>query len=424
MRIFKAYIAVTLIFITVLISTVFSVQADSEGGVIFNDGKYLFVLKHSSNTLKAYELLPDKNGYTYNFSGNIAACCVYKDTVYTLTTGGTYDNNPILYKSKNGKSASLTLKKAAVKNPTFISVDKNGNIFVMNSNNKIRVFNSSGKKIKTFSEKVNRIIPFNSYSLAFSGKSVYRVTSSSQSLMASGFETSYFYKVSDKYIGDYNGNIYEVTDTVKKIISTNKSGAYKACEAGNYIVYYSNGEFYIYNKNGSLAGTRSYNGSVYAVSSYGSKAVVIDKSLGYKLLSQSDFFDKTENKNTSKGINLNSFKHNKKYIYVKQGTTIADFKSRIKYEGYEISFKNRRSGKLYTNTKVSFTKGNAKADYSFIVWGDVTGEGNVNSRDEGLLFKHLLGQQKLKGVFKMAANINRDKKISNADLVLLSRIYR
>ena len=63
-------------------------------------------------------------------------------------------------------------------------------------------------------------------------------------------------------------------------------------------------------------------------------------------------------------------------------------------------------------------------NFTFIVRGDVTGEGNVNSRDEGLLFKHLLGQQKLNGVYKIAADINRDKKISNADLVLLSRIYR
>lgn len=410
-------------FITVIVSGVYSARADSDTDAIYNDGKYLFVLKPKSNTLETDRLLPYKKGYTYSFSDRINACCAIGNTVYTLTESG---SNKIryLYKSTDGKSSTVRLSNINTDRNTFISTDTSGNIFIINSKNKIQVFNKSGKSIKTFGAKVNRLIPFSDYALAFSGKAVYKVTSSTQTLLLSGTNTSYFYRISDNYIGDYYGNIYRISGGVKRIISVSKNGMNKACEVGKYLVYCNDKTLYIYDKNGSLVSERGLESLVYALSSYDSKAVLIDKNYNVTLLSQSELFEKNGNSNALKGINLKNFKHNKKYIYVNQGTTIADFKSGIEYDGYEISFKGRRSGKLYTNTKVSFIKGNASVNFTFIVRGDVTGEGNVNSRDEGLLFKHLLGQQKLNGVYKIAADINRDKKISNADLVLLSRIYR
>ena len=73
-------------------------------------------------------------------------------------------------------------------------------------------------------------------------------------------------------------------------------------------------------------------------------------------------------------------------------------------------------------TEKVFKSDKTKIKLRFIVKGDVTGEGNVNSRDENAMFSHLLNTQKLKGIYKLAADLNFDKKLTNADLVLISRI--
>ena len=59
--------------------------------------------------------------------------------------------------------------------------------------------------------------------------------------------------------------------------------------------------------------------------------------------------------------------------------------------------------------------------YTIAVCGDVTGEGNVNSKDVTLLQKHLCGNAKLSGAFLKAADFNLDGKVDNRDLVLISR---
>ena len=61
--------------------------------------------------------------------------------------------------------------------------------------------------------------------------------------------------------------------------------------------------------------------------------------------------------------------------------------------------------------------------YSIVVTGDLTGEGNVNSRDLDALMKHLTEEQQLTGIFISAADIDKDNMLSTKDLVLLSRLY-
>ena len=60
--------------------------------------------------------------------------------------------------------------------------------------------------------------------------------------------------------------------------------------------------------------------------------------------------------------------------------------------------------------------------YKTAVLGDITGEGNINSRDTKEMFNHLLGVQPLTSTFKIAGDINNDNKLTNADLVLLAKM--
>ena len=75
------------------------------------------------------------------------------------------------------------------------------------------------------------------------------------------------------------------------------------------------------------------------------------------------------------------------------------------------------AGKL----KTGFTAVIDSKTYAIAVCGDVTGEGNVNSKDVTLLQKHLCDNAEFDGAYLKAADFNLDGEADNRDLVLISR---
>ena len=100
------------------------------------------------------------------------------------------------------------------------------------------------------------------------------------------------------------------------------------------------------------------------------------------------------------------------------GETVADFKRKTSADAvYRTDGTVAKSGKL----KTGFTTVINSKTYVITVCGDVTGEGNVNSRDVTLLHKYLCGNAELDGAYLKAADFNLDGEADNRDLVLISR---
>ncbi|WP_278419828.1 dockerin type I repeat-containing protein, partial [Ruminococcus bromii] len=100
------------------------------------------------------------------------------------------------------------------------------------------------------------------------------------------------------------------------------------------------------------------------------------------------------------------------------GETVADFKRKTSADAvYRTDGTVAKSGKL----KTGFTAVIDSKTYVIAVCGDVTGEGNVNSRDVTLLHKYLCGNAELDGAYLKAADFNLDGEADNRDLVLISR---
>ena len=117
--------------------------------------------------------------------------------------------------------------------------------------------------------------------------------------------------------------------------------------------------------------------------------------------------------------------HDKQWIFgITPSTTVAKFKHNIQHDDFEISFvrndsKILESGNIGTGTIVTFYNDVMSIDYELSVKGDLTGEGNVNSRDKRVLFDYLLENEIPTGVYIDAADLDYSGYIDVVDLVVL-----
>lgn len=111
-------------------------------------------------------------------------------------------------------------------------------------------------------------------------------------------------------------------------------------------------------------------------------------------------------------------------IFISGGTTFAKLYKNLGIEKSELKVYKTdgnkvTSGSLGTGMLAEFSG----KSYSLIVAGDLTGEGNINSRDLKALMNHLTDEVPLKEPYLTAADLHNDKKIDTKDLLALSKLY-
>ena len=105
-------------------------------------------------------------------------------------------------------------------------------------------------------------------------------------------------------------------------------------------------------------------------------------------------------------------------------TTFAQLKSLLRYGSFSATLlrgeKNVTNGRVGTAMMLIFS-GDEDYAYELSVVGDLTGEGNVNSRDLWDLMGYFLHINHYEGVYIKAADINDDGVVNVVDLALLAR---
>lgn len=111
------------------------------------------------------------------------------------------------------------------------------------------------------------------------------------------------------------------------------------------------------------------------------------------------------------------------------GTTFAEFKNNLIFNGYSLVFKDANgnvktgnSTKIGTGYTVTFVKdGTEKESFKLIVQGDVTGTGTLTSRDVSAFVNYLLGKTSLDDLYLQAADLNGD---GEPDVIDLFAMYK
>lgn len=92
------------------------------------------------------------------------------------------------------------------------------------------------------------------------------------------------------------------------------------------------------------------------------------------------------------------------------GSSINDLKAK------ELSVNYSTENIIATGTKVTFSDG---ASYTAVIYGDLTGDGLINSADLLRLRQHLLGTKELDDAYLKAADLTGDGTVNSADLLKL-----
>ena len=118
---------------------------------------------------------------------------------------------------------------------------------------------------------------------------------------------------------------------------------------------------------------------------------------------------------TYSGTNITSIKYN-----TKTSTIINNI---IKAGAKKVSIKNSNKVEVTSNTQIatgfiiSITNEKETKDYTVIVKGDISGDGNINSLDLLQVYKHIKGDKKLSGAYLKAADTSQDNKVNSLDLL-------
>lgn len=79
----------------------------------------------------------------------------------------------------------------------------------------------------------------------------------------------------------------------------------------------------------------------------------------------------------------------------------------------------KTTGKLVTGDKVTIKSGNENKTYQIVIYGDVSGDGQIKATDYVLIKNNIMGTKTLSGAYAKAADVNKDGKVKATDYVLI-----
>lgn len=128
-------------------------------------------------------------------------------------------------------------------------------------------------------------------------------------------------------------------------------------------------------------------------------------------------------------LNISNIKNDGTYIYgTKVGTDLSEIKQKIitTETKAEVSTTNKDgtakiSGPVANGDKIKIKTATEEKEYTFIIYGDVNSDGEINKVDAAAILRHYYKYTSYDGPAKIAADINRDESIDKVDVAAVLR---
>nr|WP_302119675.1 dockerin type I repeat-containing protein [uncultured Ruminococcus sp.] len=388
-----------------------------------------YLCAFSGNTVFSAKLVPDFSSYNFTVYGHIKGVSQSGKYTYALVLEDTFTNKYSVYSlnTDNGNVFQSTFSNENFRTDSF-SVSDNCIYYIKTDSAYAYVACvnlSSDKKTKiTFGQNVNEVFNNNgkSYARLYDG-SICKLSQTSSTRVANAGEFRNISNVGINKVINEDGFVVSLSDNSRVYVSNAEFGKVSASDNKVFSVV----NYHLSRKTSDKTQSVSIPDTAKAVVSYKNQCGVLLDNGTVQVYESSDFDEKktADNNNHSDLSNSDNQAVISDYIFsdgiiygVYSGETVADFKAKTSADAvYKSDGSVAKSGKL----KTGFTTVMNSKTYTIAVCGDVTGEGNVNSKDVTLLQKHLCGNAKLSGAFLKAADFNLDGKVDNRDLVLISR---
>lgn len=409
-------------------------QSDSQVYLIGTNGRdvKLDAVYPESYTV---DLKLEHNAYTYNLFSNIL--------VFVCPVDSLDQTHIILYDIYDDTFTSFYISGSSYCESSQIAYS-NGYVYIADDYGNVTQYSTKGKVIYTYEVHVDRchlMCDYNGTIYCTSNNTIYELTDKNIYKICKRHIDAPSKFISDNAFIDDSGYIYTFgNNSISKLINTISTvtfpsgGIYNNC-----VIIAEYDTIYAVDINSDrISKFIRLNRQIESICTVDDNILALNYQNGFPTVSHikySNLRNYTYNDSASDkypDISDNIYSetyvvdHQKQWITdIEPGTTVAQFKRNMNFDGFEASFvrfdgKVIESGKIGTATVVTFYNDEITIEYELSVKGDLTGEGNMNSRDKNVLFDHLLEETKLTGVYVDAADLDYSNNINTVDLVILT----
>ena len=378
--------------------------------------------------------ISESKAYIYSFGEDIAAWCISRGKLFVFNYTDQSDVALIHIAAKGSIERSVTIFGLKTRRASLrVAADKKENIYIIDSDGYVEVFDKNGGKLRTTAAAYRRLTSYGGKVYAAGSSGLSLLSESSDKLIMNCAISGDFSFVTDSIISDAEGNVYDLSEG-KLLFSAGSEYAGRLSEANRYFIAASGKRLVAFDKeSGELAGSSNLDFAPVAVYCKGDTINLIKSNLSFQCVSENKLFPESVKKaevedNTQRPtsvskdnpqVNFGKYEVIGEYIIIPKPITRTVFKDNINVDGYKISFSTSRG--VGTGTKMTLTGDNAEYTYTLVTRADVSGEGNTNDKDLEIVMDSILDLIRLEGAKKIAADMDGDGKITVFDLHYMLR---
>lgn len=431
-------------------------QSSDDTGIytIRFNGKHADITRYASHTLNAGVDVPSP----------IRSVCAYRGKTVLLCEDVRKNQLSVfVYYLDTDFLEGFVINDALLYNNTDFACD-NGAIYIENyrDEREVSAFSYSGSYFGRyrFDSEINAVFGgFHDGIYAVAGDTLYRLSSGRfNALSGDEVDTPLFPADSNTYVSGH-GKVYQINgDQLSYLFTADYDNhAASACVIGNTL-YYPNGstinaydldsgeKIAYYRGAGQIISVYTNGNTVIATGDSGSFTVRISDFTSLKVdddTDESGADDENHDSDHSNGgdtaadrtgqqrsepssISSDVYQVDSARYYISdipEQTTVAAFKKNMRYDGYSLTIYRgnavKKSGNIGTAMRAVFDSEDFTYTYELAITGDITGEGNRNSRDLNTLMDYLIGASDFNGVYMLAADLTNDNRVDVCDVATL-----